>query len=214
MKYYFLLAMIYLEVIIMINRISKMIAISLFRMKVIDENELEIYIYGYEVLISSIVDSLIVLIFGVAFHKMILMLIFFTMFISIRIYTGGYHADTFMMCKTVFILICSFLILASKMEVYLILMLFIMMFYNISVFILAPVENVNKLLTLNEKIKYRRISIILSVFWTIIAVITYFNFIEICRSIMLTAFIIAFLMIVGEKKHRKEVAHYEKQKDC
>ena len=77
MKYYFLLAMIYLEVIIMINRISKMIAISLFRMKVIDENELEIYIYGYEVLISSIVDSLIVLIFGVVFHKMILMLIFF-----------------------------------------------------------------------------------------------------------------------------------------
>ena len=206
--------MIYLEVIIMINRISKMIAISLFRMKVIDENELEIYIYGYEVLISSIVDSLIVLIFGVVFHKMILMLIFFTMFISIRIYTGGYHADTFMMCKTVFILICSFLILASKMEVYLILMLFIMMFYNISVFILAPVENVNKLLTLNEKIKYRRISIILSVFWTIIAVITYFNFIEICRSIMLTAFIIAFLMIVGEKKYRKEVAHYEKQEDC
>ena len=132
------------------------------------------------------------------------------MFVSIRVYTGGYHADSFIVCKIVFLLICLMLILSSKIKVYFIPMLSVITFYNITVLCLAPVENVNKLLTEDEKNKYRKISIWLSIAWSVIAVITYFIFIDICRSIMLTAFIVAFLMIVGENKHRKEVVQNEK----
>ncbi len=138
------------------------------------------------------------------------MINFFLMFVSIRVYTGGYHADTFIVCKTVFLLICLMLILTSKIKVYFIPMLIVIIFYNITVLCLAPVENANKFLTEDEKIKYRKISILLSIVWSAIAVITYFNFIDICRSIMLTAFIVAFLMIVGENKHRKEGVQNEK----
>lgn len=188
----------------MINRISERIAFFLLNKKVIEENELEIYIYGYEVLISSVIDFSIVLLFAIIFNKIILMTTFFTMFVSIRIYTGGYHADTFGKCKIVFIMICLLLVITSYIDVLLIPMIIVMILYNATVFILAPVENINKPLSFCEKKKYRRISIVLSLIWTTIAVITYFSFNEICQSITVTALIIAVMMIVGKNINRKE----------
>lgn len=195
----------------MISRISERIAIFLLNKKVIEENELEIYIYGYEVLISSVIDFFIVLLFAVTFNKIILMTIFFTMFVSVRIYTGGYHADTFWKCKIVFIMICLVLTLSSYIKVLLMPMMIIMVVYNITVYILAPVENINKPLTNCEKTKYRRISIVLSMIWTTVAVITYFSFTEICQSITVTALIIAVMMIVGKNINGKEVRKNEIQ---
>lgn len=211
MNFNFYLAIIYLEVVGMINRISERIAIFLLNKKVIEENELEIYIYGYEVLISSVIDFFIVLLFAVIFNRIILMTIFFIMFVSVRIYTGGYHADTFGKCKIVFIMICLLLTLTSCIKVLLMPMIIIMIFYNATVFILAPVENINKPLTNCEKTKYRRISIVLSIIWTTIAVITYFSFNEICQSITVTALIIAVMMIVGKNINSKEVRKNEIQ---
>lgn len=195
----------------MINRISERIAIFLLNKKVIEEKELEIYIYGYEVLISSVIDFFIVLLIAVIFNRIILMTIFFTMFVSIRIYTGGYHADTFGKCKIVFIMICLLVTLTAYIRILLMPMIIIMMFYNATVFILAPVENINKPLTNCEKTKYRNISIVLSIIWTTIAVITYFSFTEICQSIAVTALIIAVMMIVGKNINGKEVRKNEIQ---
>jgi accessory gene regulator B len=195
----------------MINRISKKIAFFLLNKKVIEQEELEIYIYGYEVLISSLIDFSIVLLFAAIFNKVVLMTIFFVMFVSIRIYTGGYHAETFFKCKIVFVMICLLLIITSYVDVLLIPMIIIMIFFNTTVFIFAPVENINKPLFICEKNKYRRISIVLSLIWTTIAVITYFYYTEICQSITTTAFIIAVMMIEGENINSKEVRKNENQ---
>jgi accessory gene regulator B len=195
----------------MINRISEKIAFFLLNKKVIEQEELEIYIYGYEVLISSFIDFSLVLLFAAIFNKVVLMTVFFVMFVSIRIYTGGYHADTFWKCKIVFIMICLLLTFTSYIKVLLMPMIIIMMFYNATVFIFAPVENINKPLTNCEKTKYRRISICLSIIWTTIAVITYFSFNEICQSITVTALIIAVMMIVGKNINRKEESKNEIQ---
>ena len=78
----------------MVHRLSKMIANFLLHKNVISETEIDIYIYGYETIILGIIDFFIVLIVGLIFNQFITMLIFFTMFISVRVYTGGYHANT------------------------------------------------------------------------------------------------------------------------
>lgn len=195
----------------MINRISEIIAFFLLNKKVIKREELEIYIYGYEVLISSLIDFSIVLLFAAVFNKVIFLTIFFVMFVSIRIYTGGYHAETFFKCKIVFIMICLLLVITSYIDVLLIPMIIIMILYNATVFFLAPVENINKPLSICEKSKYRRISVVLSLLWTAIAVITYFYFAEICQSITVTALIIAVMMIVGKNINGKEVRKNEIQ---
>ena len=68
----------------MVHRLSKMIANFLLHKNVISETEIDIYIYGYETIILGIIDFFIVLIVGLIFNQFITMLIFFTMFISVR----------------------------------------------------------------------------------------------------------------------------------
>lgn len=126
------------------------------------------------------------------------MLIFFTMFISVRLYTGGYHANTVLKCKAVFISICISLVFLSEFKFPYYLHILIMLLYLITSFFLAPIENHNKPLTSEEQMKYRRISIAMSLFWSAVAVFSYFFAIKICTTITVTALFITLLMIIGE----------------
>lgn len=193
----------------MIHRISKRIANFLLSKEVIESNEVDIYIYGYEVLFSSIIDFCIILSFGIICKETIEMIVFFAMFTSVRIYTGGYHANTFWVCKIIMISICLLMIISTSIKFSLIRVLFSMTFYNMIVWRFAPVENSNKPLTIEEKAKYRSISIFISLFWSTIAIVTYFSFNKISHSVSMTAIIVAILMILGKNKHRKEEKQYE-----
>ena len=163
----------------MVHRLSKMIANFLLHKNVISEMEIDIYIYGYETIILGIIDFFIVLIVGLIFNQFITMLIFFTMFISVRLYTGGYHANTVLKCKAVFISICISLVFLSEFKFPYYLHILIMLLYLITSFFLAPIENHNKPLTSEEQTKYRRISIAMSLFWSIADVFSYFFAIKI-----------------------------------
>ena len=142
----------------MVHRLSKMIANFLLHKNVISETEIDIYIYGYETIILGIIDFFIVLIVGLIFNQFITMLIFFTMFISVRLYTGGYHANTVLKCKAVFISICISLVFLSEFK---------FPYY------------LHILITSEEQMKYRRISIAMSLFWSIADVFSYFFAIKI-----------------------------------
>ncbi len=182
----------------MVHRLSKMIADFLLHKNVIPETEIDIYIYGYETVILGIIDFFIVLAVGLIFNKLLTMLIFFAMFISVRLYTGGYHANTVLKCKVVFISICISLVFLSEFKFPYYLHILIMFLYLITSFFLAPIENYNKPLTNEEQTKYRRISIAMSLFWSIAAMFSYFFAIKICTTITVTAFFITLLMIIGE----------------
>ena len=182
----------------MVHRLSKMIANFLLHKNVISETEIDIYIYGYETIILGIIDFFIVLIVGLIFNQFITMLIFFTMFISVRLYTGGYHANTVLKCKAVFISICISLVFLLEFKFPYYLHILIMLLYLITSFFLAPIENHNKPLTSEEQTKYRRISIAMSLFWSIADVFSYFFAIKICTTITVTALFITLLMIIGE----------------
>ncbi len=182
----------------MVHRLSKIIADFLLHKNVISKTEIDIYIYGYETVILGVIDFFIVLAVGFICNKMITMLIFFAMFISVRLYTGGYHANTVLKCKAVFISICLSVGLLSGFKFPYYLYILIMLLYLITSFFLAPIENYNKPLTSEEQTKYRRISIAMSLFWSVAAVFSYFFAIKICTTITVTAFFITLLMIIGE----------------
>lgn len=182
----------------MIHRLSKVIANFLLHKNIIPETEIDVYIYGYETVILGIIDFFIVLAVGFIFNKIITMLIFFAMFISVRLYTGGYHANTVLKCKVVFVLICISLVFLSEFKFPYYLYILMMLLYVITSFFLAPIENYNKPLTSEEQMKYRRISIAMSIFWSIADVFSYFFAIKICTTITVTAFFITLLMIIGE----------------
>lgn len=187
----------------MIARISKMIANYLFKSEIISEHETEIYIYGFETILSGIIDLFITLFLGLLSKSLINSIVFFLMFVSMRIYTGGYHANTYLKCKTLFIIINFIIIGCSKIQMPLHMILMILMLFLISVIFLAPVENKKKEITVSEKKKYRKISIVCSIFWSMTAIVTYFFNKNLSSTISITAFIITILIVVGE--FRKEV---------
>lgn len=181
-----------------------MIADFLLKKNLIPQSELEIYIYGYETIISCFVDLLIALTVGLISKQIVVMLIFFVMFVSVRLYTGGYHAKTFTGCKTVFITICLLVSLLSELPLPPVLYILILLLFIITGYFLAPIENYNKPLTNEEQMKYHKISIVISVFWSAVALLTYFFAIKICLTITLTSAVITILMVIGEYERREK----------
>jgi len=149
----------------MIQTISKSV-INIFRNNnIIGENEdNEIYAYGLELIISSFINIISVLIISAIMGKFVETIAFFLAFIPIRTYAGGYHAKTHLMCFT---------ILMAVYTIVLVLIFFIPEnISNISIMgssvcsfamvaFFAPIEDINKELTNTEKTRYKKISIII-----------------------------------------------------
>lgn len=167
------------KVIKMVHRLSKIIADFLLKKDAISESEIDIYVYGYEMIILSLIDFCIVVSIGLIFEELFAMLTFFAVFVSVRIYTGGYHANTVLRCKSVFTMISLSIIFLLKLKYPLLLYILILSLFIITCVCLVPVENSNKPLDKSEQMKYRKISIALSIIWSAIALLLYFFAIKI-----------------------------------
>ena len=195
----------------MIHNLSEIITNFLASKKVINENESDIYIYGYETFFSGVIDLIITLILGILFRRLITAIVFFVMFVSVRMYTGGYHADSYLKCKMIFIGIIISVLGVTYIKFPLYIVFLIIALFLITVYRLCPIENPNKPLSKQQKRKYRKISLLFSIIWSIAAIITYFNTTHISMTIVSSEFIISLLMFVGIV--RKEGKGNEKECD-
>lgn len=69
---------------------------------IIPGERLSVYAYGLELLLSGLLNTGIVLILSVFLGQGVLALFFLAGFIPMRIFAGGYHADTHLNCSTIF----------------------------------------------------------------------------------------------------------------
>lgn len=193
----------------MLHRISQIITNFLISKGIIEKDEAEIYVYGYETLLSGIIDLLITIALGLIFKRLLASIIYFTMFVSVRMYVGGYHADSYLKCKSLFIFITIAILSVSYIKFPLYGEILILFLFLITVYFLCPIENPNKPIRKTEKRKYHIIGLVYSVFWSISAVIIYFYIPYISTIIVSNAFAITLLMICGI--YRKERKIYEKE---
>lgn len=149
----------------MIKSCANKITSFLFYKNYIDSNkyEYEVYLYGFEVLIASILNILVTLTIGLLFDKFIHSIVFLACYCSIRQFSGGYHASNYRKCFFTFALIFLLTIfIGSNFDFIglkpIILLLSILNWLNIC--LLSPVEHTNNPLTDNEKNKYKRNAIL------------------------------------------------------
>lgn len=83
----------------MLSTLSKIIALFLYRKKVIDIKTIPVCKYGFEILISTFMGFLLVCISGIIFNEFLSAMMFYALFVIVRFFTGGYHADTHFKCK-------------------------------------------------------------------------------------------------------------------
>ena len=88
----------------MLNSLARRIANFILTQKSIEENMFSIYIYGIELLISSVLGVLLVVVVGLVLGRFIDSLLFLLSFIFLRKYTGGLHCNSYMACNVMTVL--------------------------------------------------------------------------------------------------------------
>lgn len=129
---------------------------------IINEDELPVYQYGMQVLICNIAGMLTVLIVGILISRLVESIIFITIYATLRIYTGGYHARTPLVCNIVFLgtYLVTVMLEALKVNNSVVWIMYLLSCLIILRF--SPIENVNKELDEKDKEIYRNKSLIIS----------------------------------------------------
>lgn len=197
------------------NKLSKRICSLLLKWGVITAELEEVYIYGFELLISFLFSTFTVLLIGALLHQMICTLIFLLIFIFVRQFTGGYHAKTYFRCQ--FCTISSYLIvltlsLNTTIPIWAFLILGIVGLTVIGAW--GPIENPHKPLTINEKRKHKLTGFILFVSTSIIgSLVCLFNS-KLSNVIFYTLTLIIALMIIPKLSERRKKHEKEDRKTC
>lgn len=190
----------------MLSNFSSIIADFFVANNIIPAEEKAIYKYGIEVTLSTATGIIAIAIIGIFAKCYIECMIFLLCFITIRVYSGGYHADTFLKCTLTFIcLFIAFLLTKTYVQLYLTpyFSVVIMIISATNIAVLAPIKNKHKLLTEKEKPRYKKISVAMSVVWTTVAIVLYSVEKIILFSVSITMFIIATLMVAEIIKQRR-----------
>lgn len=161
---------------------------SLIEKNIIHIDDKEIYEYSVEVLLSDIVYGLIAILTALLTDSFLASTAFFAGFLSIRKFSGGYHAKTYLRCHFLswfnqFVMIILYHSIPAD---YTLVVSYAFIFIScICVFIFAPVENENKPLTYQEKKRYALFSKLIVTFPAAIVIalsVTDINFQNICMA--------------------------------
>lgn len=78
--------------------ISRRCSQLLIKYQIIPEQERDIYIYGFELLFTTLLSTFSILILSALLDKLLTGFIFIGVFFTMRMFAGGYHAETHWGC--------------------------------------------------------------------------------------------------------------------
>lgn len=202
----------------MLHTLSERIADFLFDCN--DTYPIEVYVYGIELTVSSIIGAVVLLSVGLIFNCLAESIIYMVSLSVIRMFSGGYHAKSYLRCNIVLIVsyLCSLLFYRFYINnlIYLnYINLGVLLILSLFIFILfAPVNNPNKNDIKENKIRFKSISIALMVAELTLAIIIY-EFTGFYQVLIVypTIFVID-ISILAEIIIQKRSVHNEEIKKC
>lgn len=189
----------------MTHKIAGFIASMLQKSKVIEDDDSIFYQYGFEILIDTVLQTILLLIIGILLGKPMETLVFLIIFTLIRRYSGGYHANSKLKCTLVstFVMLISIglPIFFSNTISYIVGAVLAI----ITIWVFAPVEHPNRPLTDNAIRHCRIYSRVLTVLTGIVILVLNIYKPEYAYTASLSLFSVAILIIVqrGENKNER-----------
>lgn len=185
----------------MLTNLCYVIVDLFIRENIVSEEQREIYQYGVELVISSLIGLFLILVIGLLSGNFIESVIFYTVFCSTRMFCGGFHAHSHLLCKATFvgafILVIVIDLVLNNIESFYWFIIYIYCLIIVCAF--APVENSNKTLTTNDVKRCKSISFILMMIWLTVMFLLYIFGSELYHIVALTLFFIANLMLLGKQ---------------
>jgi accessory gene regulator B len=198
--------------------LSNRILEKLLKENRISKEYLEVYGYALEKLLAGLGNAILLLLTGLVFHIGIETMVFMAFYMPIRRYAGGIHASTRLRCTIIslfsvvaFIKVSSFLIIHISYWNYL--SVGILILVNIIVFRYAPVDTANKRLSKENKIKYGKLSRIITIVESLLLVIGIL-FLPVLKLYCMTAVLAILLAGITLLPYKKimEGLYYEERK--
>lgn len=193
----------------MIQKIVDVLVNKQSQNSVITSEDEKIYRYGYVLLCEVFLNLIIALAIGIVFLKTKEVFFFLGMYIPLRSFCGGWHADKIWKCTVISNVILLLQVyglenLLSHLSIKV--MLFIFFLNMICIFFMAPIETKMKKISREEKQIYRRrIKLIFILHLIIMLIITLGKVSEFIFSMMFVYVIQNIMLLLEVVKHRKRV---------
>ncbi len=195
------------------NKIANHLSQKLVTLSIIPSKYKEVYTYGIELILSFMISVMSIIVIGAICNRVIASFIFLLIFIALRRYTGGYHADTHFKCKIWTISIYLIVIIFSEIFI-MINILCRMLLYIIGIFIIlsyAPIDNPNKSLARQSRKKHKIISLLIySLLSSLSYTLSFFNE-SWSKTVYFSLLAVIALMIIAIYKERR---HKRNEKTC
>lgn len=191
----------------MISKLAKNIAHFFVAQKIVEESREAIYAYGMELLLSDVLNALIVLLISLISHTLPAVIVFTTVFMGLRKFVGGYHANSHLSCMftlVVVMLIFSYGICnVSEKYAWVVSIGFVAISIPV-VFNLAPIPHPNKPVSDVKKAKLKKRSRIFILLLSMLAfTLIIFRLNTISLYVSSGIFLSAFAAVMGRRLNRR-----------
>lgn len=191
-----------------ISKASLRLSNVMARNGIIKPEDATVYSYGLELVISTVLSIIEVIIISFILSEPLAGIFYMLAFIPIRSTAGGYHATTHLYCQLTFAISFTIFIFAAKLLAAYILPIYLIAISAmnlITVLILSPIGTSKKPMTEVKRKTNRKRSIILSVAYVLIGVLSFFagiNYIEYFTYFTMGQFAAMISMFVAIKLKR------------
>lgn len=161
----------------MLSFLAEKISCFLVEQSAIESSDKEVYVYGMEILLSTLLNTLAILLVALLFNMAGQITFFIVPFILVRMTAGGYHAKSHARCVSILLatlIVFVTLIKCVQPQVLHIFTLPALLVSAAIILVLSPVEDVNRPFTEKEVFLFRRRSLIVSLILTVIAIASYY----------------------------------------
>lgn len=200
----------------MIEKVAGKFTGVLLQESIITDECKEIYQYGTEVIISTILNLISVLILGVVLSATPEGIIYFLILATVRTQAGGYHASSYLRCGLVY---CATFVLSLILAKVLIffkmnpaLLLLVLLINTLFIWWHAPVLH-NRIMNNLERKHAKKKAGIMSLIWIVFSACSYQYYKPGAYSVLADLLLIAAFMVIGKKKGGKRNEKEVKEKN-
>lgn len=137
--------------------LSKRFAESMAKKEVIDESEKELYAFGLNYGLMTLLNVVTTTFVGIVFGMLWQSLVFMVSYIPLRAYAGGYHSKTPQRCYlTSILMIVTAVLLIKNTEWTSVGSVIAVILTGLCIYVLAPADNKNRSLEKVEKKVFRK----------------------------------------------------------
>lgn len=144
------------------HKLSVLISKQLIKLGAVPQEQKDIYVYGLELIFSFLFCVATIFAVSLFVHKTIEALVFMVLFVLIRQFTGGLHANTYLKCQLYTIGgYLSVAFLSSKLLPSFALHVILIMVGIVIIIAIGPIENEKKPLTPQDRARNKKIGVAL-----------------------------------------------------